>query len=68
MKKYLVSFKWRDLNYDENKETKEFTSKHKAIDFKNKIEKKTEKLLKVYGKVGIYNPYYDINFTEVRIK
>ena len=64
MKKYYVMFKWRDFFENENFETKEFTSKYKALNFKKKIEKETRFLIRKYGRMGIYNPFYDIELIE----
>lgn len=62
--KYYVMFKWRDFFENENFETKEFTSKYKALKFKVKIERETQSLIKRYGRVGIYKPFYDVVLVE----
>lgn len=66
MNVYYVMFKWRDFYEDEHFETKEFTSLYKALKFKNKIEKETEKLIRRYGRQGIYHPFYDISIVGGR--
>lgn len=68
MKKYYVMFKWRDFADNENFETKEFSSLHKANNFATKLKKDNRKLIKKYGIDGIYNPFYDIEIIESESK
>ena len=68
MKKYYVMFKWKDFFGNESFETKTFDNKHKALNFKNKIEKETKSLIRKYGRHGIYHPFYEINLIESELK
>ena len=42
-----------------------FESEYKALNFMSKIKKSTRRLIKKYGKNGIYHPFYEITLIEM---
>ena len=61
-----VKFKFKDLQNEVVNCSQEFESKKEAEIFYNHITDMTYKMLKKYGKLGIYHPYYDIKIKEIK--